>query len=824
MKKSTVEANGSSGVASPLAVDELGRLRQELDSRMRELEGQRAELSRANAVVQDSLARYIELFDCAPVGYFDLGGDGTVQLVNLTGARFAGIERARLLGKPFHFLVNEEQQKEFGAFLEQVFATGCRASCELSLARVAGRPELAVRIEAVLAEDRQSCRAMMLDITEQKKAEKALWEKEVFNRATRDALGALVVVLDHEGTILASNSAWREAASLGAVDWQKVSEERNYLTVCEKAASLGCLDGAHTLKAIRDVISGKLTTWSYEYPCHSPGERRWYMCNVTKLPGEGPVRVVVAHENITPLKLVQEAQRAGAERLSNAVQEANLGLWEWDLVTNRIIFSAEWATQLGYESAEIGHGLDEWETRLHPEDREQALACIKSFLERTEGHYHSEFRLRHKDGSWCWIHSRGEMHRDAEGNPARMMGWHIDVTDQRELAFHALRDQRLEAIGTLAGGVAHELNNILAPTLLVTDMMRRKTQDPELLRYIAMIEESTRRGADIVRQVSMFSRGGQGLRLQVQMEALLRDFRTLILATLPREISIRFEVAPDLSPVRADATQLQQVLMNLCLNARDAMLPKGGELTITASNVEVTGAEASLHTNAKPGPHVLLEVGDTGDGIPNKIIGLIFDPFFTTKDVGKGTGLGLFSALGIVLSHQGFMTVSSEQKNGSTLRVYLPADEVKEKAEQSSIGPQDPHVIESDTILVVDDEETLRDTMRIVLEGKGYRVLTAINGRDALRVYTEEQAAIRLMITDMIMPEMNGVTLIREMVGLAPGLPIVVSTGHMQQAVCNELKDLGVFEVLKKPYGADDLLTAVQRRLPATRPHGQACR
>ncbi|MEY4489484.1 MAG: hypothetical protein RIQ79_1992 [Verrucomicrobiota bacterium] len=806
-----------SGKVSAPTEDELERLRQELETRTRELETERAELGRANAVVQNSLARYTELFDCAPVGYFDLAEDGSVQLANLTAARFAGVERERLLGTPFNLLVNEEQRKEFGAFLEQVFASGCKASCELRLVKAPGRSEQAVRIEAVLASDRLSCRVMMLDITDQKKTERALRDSEAFNRATLDALGALVVVLDHEGTILASNSAWRGFASLGAADWQKVSEGRNYLKVCEKSAAGGCADGAKTLKGIREVISGKLANWSHEYPCHSPSEWRWFLCHVTRLPGVGPVRVVVAHENITPIKLAQEAQRAGAERLRLAVQAANLGLWDWDVTTNRVDFSAEWSRQLGYDSSEIGHGFDEWETRLHPDDREQALVQIKRYVDRPEGPHQAEFRLRHKNGSWRWIYTRAEMYRDAAGKPTRMMGWHIDVTEQRQLAFHALRAQRLEAIGTLAGGVAHDLNNILAPTLLVTEMMRRKTQNPELLRLVAMIEDGTRRGAHIVRQVLVFSRGSQGLRTQLHLQSMLRELRTLIQETFPREISIRFEVASELKPIRADATQIHQVLMNLCLNARDAMLPGGGALTLVARNVEVSADEATLHSPAKPGPHVLLEIKDTGHGISDKIIGLIFDPFFTTKDVGKGTGLGLSSALGIVRSHQGFITVSSEQSSGSFFRVYLPADEVSEIT--------DPRMIEAgnlpggmgETILVVDDEPVLRNTTKLLLEDNGYRVLTAVNGRDALRVYAEEQGVIRLMITDMIMPEMDGAKLIREIHRIAPNLPIMISTGHMEQSDPDELKGLGVLEILQKPYGADKLLAAVRRLLPATR-------
>jgi len=792
---------------------DLRRLQHELEVHQIELEMQNEELRASQNEVFAGLIRYTELFDFAPMGYFDLSADGTIRLVNLTGARLLGIERGHLIARRFGQFVSVGQRAEFADFLDRVFASGAKEACDVAFETAPGRPACYFRLEATLAPDGATCRVILLDTTEKTKAEQALRESERFNRAILDALHALVVVLDAKGTILASNTAWRGFAEESASDWQLVSEGRNYLTVCEHSAAAGCADAGHTLKGIRDVITGVHAAWTYEYPCHALGEQRWYVCRVSRLPGEGPVRVVVAHENITAIKRAQQAQEAASARLRLAVQAANLGLWDWDMLTNRVEFSPEWKSQLGYGEDEIGHDFKEWEDRLHPEDRLDALDHLRRFLARPVGPHIAEFRLRHKDGSWRWIYTRAEISRDANGHPIRMVGCHLDVTEQRLLTEQVLRNQRIEAIGTLAGGIAHDLNNILAPTLLVTEMIRRKTNDPELLRLVEMLDAGTRRGAHIVRQVLVFSRGTRGQRKTLRVVELLTELESLIRETFPREIKLSLKVGPGLKPIMADATQIHQVIMNLCLNARDAMVPAGGMLSVSARNVDVTAEEAQPYPQAKPGPHIVIEVSDTGYGMDEKTADRIFDPFFTTKDVGVGSGLGLSSALGIVRSHQGFITVATKPGEGATFRVFIPVDETplapRAEAPRKTAYAQG----NGERVLLVDDEEMLRDTTKMILESNGYVVITAANGRQALDLFTKEAGAVRLVLTDIMMPEMDGITLIKALRVKAPALPIVVSSGHMQNGDGEELAALGVTAILLKPYGAEKLLTALHSLL-----------
>ncbi len=297
----------------------------------------------------------------------------------------------------------------------------------------------------------------------------------------------------------------------------------------------------------------------------------------------------------------------------------------------------------------------------------------------------------------------------------------------------------------------------------------------------------------------------------MQLRHLVQEIETLIRETFPRDITLCLEIDKDLRPVVADATQLHQVLINLCVNARDAMAG-GGTLTITVGNVMLGPEAVKPHSQSRPGWHVLLAVTDSGCGIPQGIQDRIFEPFFTTKEVGKGTGLGLSSVLGIVRSHGGFVAVQSAPGCGATFNVYLPAQ--GETSEPASVpaGAALP-CGHGELLLVVDDEPVIRETTQRLLEGYGYKVLTASEGEDALVVFGQHRDAVRLVLTDVMMPVMGGAELIRKLRGLSPDLAVMVSSGLLETDKRRELASLGVTEILAKPYGARDLLEAVSRGL-----------
>jgi CheY-like chemotaxis protein len=375
-----------------------------------------------------------------------------------------------------------------------------------------------------------------------------------------------------------------------------------------------------------------------------------------------------------------------------------------------------------------------------------------------------------------------------------------------------LQAQRMEVIGSLAGGIAHDLNNILAPIALVGGLLKEKLGDPADQELLEMALSGSKRGAEIIKQLLAFGRGQQGRRVAVQLRHLIREMVQMMRETFPREIDLRHEASADLWPVVGDSTQLHQVLLNLCVNARDAMRT-GGRLSLGAANATLAAGDGVLPPDKSPGPYVSLMISDTGQGIPPEIQHRIFDPFFTTKPLGEGTGLGLSTVLAIVRNHGGFIRLDSAAGKGSTFKVFLPAcpGEV-EAAAATSLRPP-PAGGGGQTILVVDDERNIRDAMRALLEREQFVVLTAMHGEDALAQFRQHRASIKLVLTDVMMPVMNGVTLVRELRRIDPVVKIIAMSGLGSVDHGGELAALGVPDVLMKPCAGTTLLETVHRHL-----------
>jgi CheY-like chemotaxis protein len=375
-----------------------------------------------------------------------------------------------------------------------------------------------------------------------------------------------------------------------------------------------------------------------------------------------------------------------------------------------------------------------------------------------------------------------------------------------------LRAQRLESIGTLASGVAHDLNNILAPIMMGAAVLRRSEMAADDEAILSTIETCAQRGADVVKQVLAFARGVEGERVSLNPPHLIEEIVDIAKQTFPKSIRIAGSYPEDLWPVEGDPTQLHQVLLNLSVNARDAM-PVGGTLTLSAENFPVDENYAIMTPGAKPGPHVRFEVTDTGMGIPPQNIDKIFDPFFSTKDLGHGTGLGLSSAIGIVKSHGGFIGVYSEIGRGSTFKVYLPARAGERETSKASGAIVLPRA-RGELLLLVDDEKAILQVARALLEGHGYRVLTAEDATEALAIFALRKDEIKLVLTDLAMPLLDGIALIRTLQRMKPDVRIIASTGRgSQEQHAHELSGLKVRSCLTKPYNKNELLKALHDAL-----------
>ncbi|HTO03782.1 MAG TPA: ATP-binding protein, partial [Opitutus sp.] len=378
------------------------------------------------------------------------------------------------------------------------------------------------------------------------------------------------------------------------------------------------------------------------------------------------------------------------------------------------------------------------------------------------------------------------------------------VTEQKNVEAQLLRVQRVESLGTLASGIAHDLNNVLAPILMAVGLLKTNPRDENDLRILNTVEISARRGADLVNQILSFARGNEGQQIPTPPAHLFREVANVINETFPKSIHCETHFGKDVWPIMGDPTQLQQVLLNLCVNSRDAM-PRGGSLTLAAENIVLDEPFVKLNREGRVGPHVMLTISDTGTGISSAIRDKIFDPFFTTKDVGKGTGLGLSTVITIVRANRGFLRLTSEPGNGTTFQIYFPAEMLAQPTPSLTEEPEPPRG-SGELILVVDDEASVRAITRRTLEAFGYKVIVASNGAEALVKYVEQQHEIAVVITDMMMPIMDGPTLIRSLKTLNPSLRIIAASGlHAEGSAVSGGAD-GAKTFLPKPYTTGTLL------------------
>jgi two-component system cell cycle sensor histidine kinase/response regulator CckA len=515
-----------------------------------------------------------------------------------------------------------------------------------------------------------------------------------------------------------------------------------------------------------------------------------------------PYQYVAIRNDITERKRGEEQIREQAALLDQA-QDAIL-VRDLD---HTILFWNKGAERMyGWTAAEaVGRNAIELLVRIRFSQFELARQAVLD-----HGKWSGEVHQVRRDGAEIIVESRWTLVRDELGKPASILVINTDITSKKNVEAQFLRAQRMESIGTLAGGIAHDLNNVLSPILMAIDMLQLKAGDDSSRKWFDVLRTNAERGADMVRQVLSFARGVAGEHIALQPKHLIKEIVKILHETLPKSIAITYHLADDLWLISADATQLQQVLMNLCVNARDAM-PEGGAISIRAENTTVDENYLQLHLEATPGRFVMITVTDTGTGMPPPVQSRIFEPFFTTKEMTKGTGLGLSTALTIVKSHGGFINVYSELHKGTQFVLYLPALAASESAVTQVVHSALPRG-NGELILVVDDEAAIREITGATLESFGYRVLTASDGTEALALYAERKGEIALVLTDMVMPFMDGPATIRALQRMNPQVKIIAASGLAQGVRANDAP-IGVSMFLNKPFTAERLLKALAQVL-----------
>lgn len=589
----------------------------------------------------------------------------------------------------------------------------------------------------------------------------------------------------------------------------------------------GSLQGCN----LRDLLPGggaaalvpvALRVWQSGTAEHLPparyggeSEGRWLECRVFRLAsGE----VAIAASDLTALKNAEAELLRARSDLDLALDASQVGLWTWEAAGRTVRVDARCAA-LADLPADQPLTSAMIRGRVHPEDLATVEAEWRDAAERQRD-WEFECRFARRDGTWRRLCSRGRHIRDRDGRIGSTIACAWDVTDRRRTEEHLQQMQRLESLGTLAGGLAHDLNNALAPLTMGLDLLRRRVKDDaDAAESVNTMIASVRRAASIVAQLVVFTRGARRGVTLVHPTLALEELRLALTKAFRQDIEMRIKADAEAPLFRAEPAQVQQILLNLCLNARDAM-PQGGRLEITCQGVDIGDAQRVDWPELPPGRYTAFRVTDTGSGIPASIRGRIFDPFFTTKETGRGTGLGLSTALGIARACRGSIHVESKEGAGSTFTVLLPAATDILAAAQGTVPPQTVAGPQGRCVLVVDDETPVREMVRSVLESEGYRVLTAADGTEAVAVFARSPDAIDLVLMDLVMPVMNGVTATAAIRRIRPNVPVVVASGYAADSVLEETRQLGVTRFLAKPFEVQTLLEVVRASVATPPPRG----
>ena len=866
---------------------------------------------------------------------------GNFTAVNDNFCEISQFSRDELIGQNHRLINSGHHPKEFIRDLWATIRQGKVWKGEiLNRAKDGSHYWLDTTIVPCLGEDGTPQRyvAIRSDVTARKRLTRQLEESVQFAQSTIDALETHVCVLDERGIILATNLAWRRFAEENPPAAKRIQIGDNYLHVCDESTGPEAAEAAAFASGIRSVICKERPKFAQEYACHSPKERRWFVARVTRFSGAGPVRVVVAHENITARTLAEAQLREREEQLRLYAEHSPAAIAMFDQHMKYLVVSRRWMQDFGLEGRSI-IGCSHYEVFPGMPERwiEIHRRCLMGAVERSEedsfirpdgtiGWLRWEIRPWHEaNGSiggiiifcknitkrklaenelrWKTTFLEAQVNASPDGilvvdsqntvilqnsrlyelfhvpeslaeskddsvllgyvtaqikNPVqfkervahlyahpheigrdelellngtildrysspvkdqsgRYYGriWSFrDLTAQRMLEAQYRQSHKMEAIGQLAGGVAHDFNNILAVIQMQAELIQfSQGATKEQCDFASEIATTVERANALTRQLLLFSRREVFQPRSLDLRESVANAVRMLGRTLGENIHIQLNLTAEPAAILADPGMMDQILLNLAVNARDAM-PSSGHLVIQIDVVEFDELAASHLPQARPGSFVRLSVGDNGCGIPKDILPRIFEPFFTTKDVGKGTGLGLATVFGITEQHQGWIEVESEPGRGTTFRLYFPqlmaAPEAQSGGRQAA--ERDGHGKE--TILLVEDDAALRSAVGLCLKQLGYQVLNASTGVQALEVWREKRESIDLLLTDLVMPEgMNGRELASRLLVEQPQLKVIYMSGYSAEVAGRDFPLKEGDNFLSKPFQSAKLGKVIREKL-----------
>jgi PAS domain S-box-containing protein len=732
--------------------------------------------------------------------------------VNPAFARTLDAAAERIVGTPLgsHYSPADEAAlrdslRALAERIRAVFATAEASEAEVNWVTAEGARVYLLRLVPERATDGTIRTVLGLgrDVTTLKERERQL-------RTLAEHSPDIIIRFDREGRYLYANSA------LERLTGARVGEHLG--------RSLGEFSSAGPYRAPPEVYRALRERITAVYDAGTPfesevqlplqdGDHTFEVRLIPESDEDGQVTSVLAiARDITERERAGEALRASEQRFRQVTENIDEVFWLTNAdKTEMVYISPAYERVWGRPCASLYASPQSWLEAVHPEDQERTIEAAHTL--QAAGTYDIEYRIRRPDGAWRWIHDRAFPIRDADGRVYRIAGVAEDVTLRRELEDQLRQAQKMEAIGQLAGGIAHDFNNMLAVVQMQSTLLLEETANsPETRDGLREILGVTERAANLTRQLLTFSRRQVSKPIDLDISDTIGHMTRLLHRVLGEDISLETRFAPSLPLLHADPGMMEQVLMNLAINARDAM-PHGGRLAITLEALAVSEQRAALHPGTIAGRFVCLTVADTGSGIPAEALPRIFEPFFTTKEVGKGTGLGLATVFGIVEQHHGWIEVESRVGEGSTFKVFLPTL-LRPTAAGTSSGSVPAARGGTETILLVEDEPAVRSVTRAALERYGYRVLEADSAAAAIGLWNRESATVHLLLTDLIMPgAVSGRQLAETLLAGRPGLRVIYTTGYSPDIVNRMLHFDPGHTLIQKPYTAKELAACVRRVL-----------
>lgn len=906
--------------------EELQSTNEELTTSAEELRTMNEELVRARSAAESALARYTDLFDSAPVGYFTIDRGGVISQANLAGSELLGVGRERPAGGRLALFVVEAERPAFLACLERAFTTHEPQTCEVGLWRENGVPRR-VRISALAGEDARACRVVVVDVSEIREAESALAESEARFRLMVDNAPMMIWLSGPDRLFIHLNRAWQEFTrrpleeELGA-GWaegihpdDRAAAYHTYTVAFDARERFGmeyrlrrhdgayrwiydtgvprfapdgaflgylgsCVDFTERVEATAALTESEeryRMLWEtttdaiivldeqniihyansaiaaiFGYPpedvigqglgmlqperlrqAHQEGIKRYLATGVKRLNWratqaiglhrdghEFPLEISFSHvtiggrslfagfmRDLTERVRAETALRESEDRYRRIVENANEGIWTIDAENRTTFVNAKMAEMLGYTVVEMqGRPLQDFL------DAEAWNDAQRSLVGRAQGQRETkEMRYRRKDGSALWGLIAASPVLGPDGSYQGATALVTDVTDRRRMEADLRHAQKMEAVGRLAGGIAHDFNNQLTVIEGYGSLALGRASDPQLARSLAYIVSAAGRSANLVRQLLTFSRKGNHELVPVDIHHLINEVVEMLSRSLDKKIRIERTLQATQPVVLGDASLLQNALLNLALNARDAM-PEGGELHCATAMVELDATRAGRLSGGLPaGAYLEITVRDTGQGMSAEVQRHLFEPFFSTKAQGQGTGLGLASVYGTMTQHGGGVEVESTVDHGTTFRLYLPFRSLlaERPVPKPSPLPTAGVVSGSGNILVVDDEEFVARLVADTLEGAGYQVHCVHDGAQATDYYRAHWHAINLIVLDMNMPIMNGPETFLAIRAINPQAKVLVVSGYNEGRGVEDLMRSGAQAFLAKPFRSDLLLEQV---------------